>query len=203
MIKQCSGSIFLNWTMHLRSIRPHLVYKVWVAQLCLTLFVTLWTAACQPPLCLEFSRQEYWSGLPLPSPGDLPDPGIEPRSPTLQADSSLSESPGKPKNTGVGSLSLLQGIFLSQESNRGLLHCRQILYQQRYQGRPMLPLSKLTWLEFHLFRMHYFFQKKSIIMVRVPFSSKHLVALNSTFWRWFQETHIDTYGLLGTSLITF
>ena len=146
-------------------------------------FLTLWTAACQPPLSLEFSRQECWSGLPLPSPGDLPDPGIEPGSPTLQADSSLSEPPGKPKNTGVGSLSLLQGIFLTQESNRGLLHCRKILYQQRYQGSPMLPLSKLTWLEFHLFRMHYFFQKKSIVMVRVPFSSKHLVAFNSTFWR--------------------
>ena len=55
-------------------------------------------------------------------------PGIEPRSPTLQADSSLAEPPGKPKNTGVGSLLLLQGIFLTQESNQGLLHCRWILY---------------------------------------------------------------------------
>ena len=44
---------------------------------------------------MEFSRQEYWSGLPLPSPGDLPDPGIEPRSPALQADSLPSELPGK------------------------------------------------------------------------------------------------------------
>ena len=50
------------------------------------LFVTLWTVACQAPLSMEFSRQEYWSGLPFPSPGDLPDPGIEPRSPALQAD---------------------------------------------------------------------------------------------------------------------
>ena len=55
--------------------------------------------------------QEYWSGLPCPSPGDLPNPGIEPRSPALQADSLPSKPPGKPKNTGVGSLSLLQGIF--------------------------------------------------------------------------------------------
>ena len=47
-------------------------------------------------LSMEFSRQEYWSGLPFPSPGDLPDPGIEPRSPTLQADSLPSEPPGKP-----------------------------------------------------------------------------------------------------------
>ena len=48
------------------------------------------------PLPMEFSRQEYWSGLPFPSPGDLPDPGIEPRSPAWQADYLLSESPGKP-----------------------------------------------------------------------------------------------------------
>ena len=48
---------------------------------------TLWTIACQPPLSLVFSKQEYWSGLPFLSPGDLPDPGIEPRSPELQADS--------------------------------------------------------------------------------------------------------------------
>ena len=51
---------------------------------CLTL-ATPWTVACQPPPSMGFSRQEYWSGLPLPSPGDLPDPGIEPRSPALQA----------------------------------------------------------------------------------------------------------------------
>ena len=64
-----------------------------VAQLCPTL--TLWTVAGQAPLSMEFSRQEYWSGLPCPSPGDLPNPGIEPKSPTLQADSLLSEPPGK------------------------------------------------------------------------------------------------------------
>ena len=68
------------------------------------------------------------------SPGDLPNPGIEPRPPTLQADSLLSEPQGKPKNTGVGSLSLLQQIFPTQESNTGLLHCRQIIYQLHYQG---------------------------------------------------------------------
>ena len=52
---------------------------------------------CSPPapLSMEFSRQEYWSGLPLPSLGDLPQPGIEPESPALQADSLLSEPPGK------------------------------------------------------------------------------------------------------------
>ena len=50
------------------------------------LFATLWTVACQAPLSMGFSRQEYWSGLPFPSPGDLPDPGIEPGSPALWAD---------------------------------------------------------------------------------------------------------------------
>ena len=51
------------------------------------------TVACQAPLSMEFSRQKYWSGLPCPSPGDLIDPGIKPRSPALQADSLPSESP--------------------------------------------------------------------------------------------------------------
>ena len=60
------------------------------------LFATLWTAAHQAPPSMGFSRQEYWSGLPFPSPGDLPDPGIEPRSPVLRADTLLSEPPGKP-----------------------------------------------------------------------------------------------------------
>ena len=83
---------------------------------------------------MEFSRQEDWSGEPFPSPGDLPNPGIESRSPTLQADSLPAEPQGKPKKTGVGSLSLLRGIFLPQKLNLGLLHCRQILYQLSYQG---------------------------------------------------------------------
>ena len=52
--------------------------------------------AHQTPLSMEFSRQEYWSGLSFPSPGGLPNPGTEPRSPALQADSLPSESPGKP-----------------------------------------------------------------------------------------------------------
>ena len=55
----------------------------------------------------------------------------------MQADSLPAEPPGKPKNTGVGSLSLLQGIFPTQESNRGLLHCGKILYQLSHQGSPM------------------------------------------------------------------
>ena len=59
------------------------------------LFVTPWTVACQAPPSMGFFRQEYWSALPFPSPGVLPDPGIEPRSPTLRADALPSEPPGK------------------------------------------------------------------------------------------------------------
>ena len=60
------------------------------------LFVTLWTVAPQAPLSMGFSRQESWSGLPFPPPGDLPNPGIEPVSPALQADSLPAEPSGKP-----------------------------------------------------------------------------------------------------------
>ena len=114
-------------------------YPTCVFQLlsCVWLFATLWTVACQAPLFMEFPRQKYWSGLPFPSLGNLPDPGIEP----VVSDSLLPhrlysprKSPGQ--NTGVGSLFLLQGIFLTQELNWGILHCRRILYQLNYQGKP-------------------------------------------------------------------
>ena len=71
--------------------------KELVTQLCPTL-ATPWTVACQAPLSIEFSRQEYWSGLPFPSPGDLPHLGIKLWSPALQADSLPSEPPGKSSN---------------------------------------------------------------------------------------------------------
>ena len=84
--------------------------------------------AHQAPLSMGFSREEYWSGLPCLPPGYRPHPRIEPRSPAL------SESPGKPKNTGVGSLFLLQGIFPTQELNWCLLNCRQCFTSLSYQG---------------------------------------------------------------------
>ena len=80
--------------------------------------------------------QEYWSGLPRSTPGYLPNPGIEPKSPASQVDSLPSGPPVKPKNTGVGSLSLLQRLFLTQESNQGLLQCRWIPNQLSCQGSP-------------------------------------------------------------------
>ena len=63
------------------------------------LFATPRTVTYQVPPSMGFSRQEYWSGLPFPSPGDLPDPGIEPGSPALQADALTSEPPGKPQRS--------------------------------------------------------------------------------------------------------
>ena len=77
-----------------------------------------------------------WSGEAFPPPGDLPNPGIKPRSPTLWEDSLPAKPQGKPKNTGEGSRSRLQQIFPTQESNWGLLHRRWILHQLSYQWSP-------------------------------------------------------------------
>ena len=75
------------------------------------LFATPWTVAHQAPPPMGFSRQEYWNGLPFPSPGDLPDPGIEPRSPALQADTLTSEKKIR-KTYHMGGISiLLQGAM--------------------------------------------------------------------------------------------
>ena len=96
------------------------------------LFVTPWTTQS-----MEFSRPEHWSGEPFPSPGDLPSPRIEPRSPARQADSFPAKPPGKPNNTGVGSLSLLQQILPTKELNCSLLHFTCLLYQMNCQGSPV------------------------------------------------------------------
>ena len=126
--------------------------------------VTIHLAFCVQQLPIKFSRSVMSNSLqvhglhcpwnspgqntgvgsqPFPSPGDLPNPWIKPRSPTLQADSLPAEPQGKPKNTGVGSLFLLQGIFLTQELNRGLLHGRWILYHLSYEGSPWYTLPKI------------------------------------------------------------
>ena len=88
--------------------------------------------------------QECWSGLPCRPPGDLPHPAMEPRSPTLHSDSLPAEPQGKPKNTGMCSLSLLQRIILTQKLNWGILHCRQILYQLSHKGSPRI----LEWVAY-------------------------------------------------------
>ena len=135
--------------------------------------LTVVTAWCCPLLCLvtqsclilckpmdssppgfsvhdDFSRQEYWSGLPCPSPEDLSNSGIKPRSPSLQVNSLPFELSGTPKSTGVGSLSLLQEIFLTRELSWGLLHCRGILYQLNYQGSPTCLIQYSLFTAFHI-----------------------------------------------------
>ena len=84
-ILRCSDQSLIPFSLSLVKFLSH----IW-------LFVTPWTVTYQALPSMEFSRQEYWSGLPFPSQGDLPDPGIEPRSPALQADALPSEPPGKP-----------------------------------------------------------------------------------------------------------
>ena len=79
------------------------------------LLVTPWTAVHQAPLSMRNLQARKLECVAVPSSRDLPNPGIKPRSPALQADSLSSEPPGKPKNTGVGSLTLLQGIFPTQK----------------------------------------------------------------------------------------
>ena len=92
------------------------------------LFMTPWTVARQAPLFMGVLQAGILEWLLCPLPGELPNPGIKTRYLSLQVDSLLSESPGKPKSIGAGSLSILQGNFLTQESNRGLLHYSWILY---------------------------------------------------------------------------
>ena len=99
------------------SLRPHELYSPWISP-----------------------RQNTGVGSRSPSPGDLPNPGIEPRSPVLGSNSLPTGPPRKPsKNTGVGSLSLLQRLFLTQELNQGLPHCRWIRYQLSYREAQFWP----------------------------------------------------------------
>ena len=143
----CLGDVGFWWEMFI-----HFWWRkseVKVAQSCPTL--------CNPMDCglpgssvhgILQARILEWVAVPFS--GDFPNPGIEPRSPALQADSLPAEPPGKPKNIGVGSLSLLEGIFPTQELTQALLHCRRILYQLSHQGSPDLnswvsPKSFHTW----------------------------------------------------------
>ena len=106
-----------------------------VSQLCLTL--------CNPKDCTVHgilqARILEWVAFPFSRES------FQPSSPSLQADSLPAEPQGKPKNTGVGSLSFLQGIFPTLESNQGLLHCRRILYRVSYQGSPYVCLCYCKW----------------------------------------------------------
>ena len=112
------------------------------------LHVCLVAQSC-PTLCNPMDCSPPGSSIHQDSPGKntgvgyhaLLHPGIKPKSPSMQVDSLPAEPPGKPKNTGVGSLSLLQGIFPTKESNQGHLRCGRICYQLSHQGRPLALLS--------------------------------------------------------------
>ena len=121
---------------------------------CVWLFTTPWTIAHQPPLSMEFSRQEYWNGLSFPSPGGLPNPRVEPRSPTLQADSLLSEPPGKPfqwlywVEKFSWSLTFLTKRWSSSSISAPSLSCNLNLFvspQQAYSSASMLHGEKALW----------------------------------------------------------
>ena len=106
--------------------------------------MTPWTIVHQALLSMGIFQARILELIAMPSSSDLPNPGIKHKFPTLQADSLLSEPPEKPKNTGVGSLFLLQGIFPIQEPSWDLLHCMQILYQLSYQESPYISIITLN-----------------------------------------------------------
>ena len=104
------------------------------------LFPTLCDPMNYTGLGILQARILEWVAFPFSK--DLPNPGIQPRSPALRADSLPAEPQGKPKNTRVVNLSLLQQIFPTQELNQGLLHCRWTQYQLSYQGSPCICIYK-------------------------------------------------------------
>ena len=133
------------------------------------LFVTPWTIAYQAPPSMGFSRQECWSGLPFPSPGDLPDPEIEPGSPTLQADALPSEPPG--------TILLFSSISLHWSLRKAFLSLHAILWNSPFQwvylSFPPLPLASLLFsaickasIDNYVAFLHFF----SLGMVLIPAS---------------------------------
>ena len=121
-----------------------------VAKLCLTP-LTSWTVACQAPLSMEFSREKYWNGLPFPSSGDFPNPGIDPGSHALQADSSPTELWGKPKRCIVVAFMFMSLInfqlFFVYSMKWGskliLLHV-EVQFSQHHLLKTILPVNGLA-----------------------------------------------------------
>ena len=126
------------------------------------LFVTPWTVAHQAPLSMEFSRQEYWRQLPFPSPGDLPDPGIEPGSPALQGDSVPSKLVSFQLILGLESASDLSLISWAHELNS--LGLTLLIHNV---GTPqlladlaeMMPVELLSWLRVQTVTPSFYFRK--------------------------------------------
>ena len=125
-------STCINYRNSINKVLLLLLLLMKAAQSCLTPW-PLWTIES-----MEFSRPEYWTGVGSLSLRIFPTQGSNPGLSHLQVDSLPAEPQGKPKNIKMGSLSLLQQIFLTQELNQGPLHCRQILYLLNYQGSPYI-----------------------------------------------------------------
>ena len=134
-------------------------------------FVTPWTVAHQALLSMEFSRQEYFSGLPFPSPGDLPHPGIEPGSPALQSDSLPSEPPGKPHYSVLKILSLLMG-FSRQKYWSGLPFPSPVDHSLS----ELSTMTLLYWVAPHGMVHSFTGLDKAVI---------HVISLISFLWLWF------------------
>ena len=139
----------LSWYLFGRSLRETNFIKIMKVKISVS--NSLWSHGLYNPWNSPGQKTEVDSLSLLQ--GIFPTPGIQPRSPPLQVDSLPAEPQGKPKNTWVGRPSLLQWIFSTQESNWGLLHCRHILYQLRYQGMKMIFIMPKKTHQFSLLKM--------------------------------------------------
>ena len=120
------------------------------------LFATPWTVAHQAPQSMEFSRQEYWSGVPFPSPGDLPNPGIEPGSPALQADTLPSESRGKPYDPAIPLLGIYPENTTIQKDTCSPMFIATLFTIARTWKQPNCPLTE-EWIKtsWYIYTMEY------------------------------------------------
>ena len=161
---------------------------------------------------MGFPRQEYWSGLPFLPPGDLPDPGIKPRSPTCRQILYQLSHKGNPRILQWGSLSLLQRIFPTQESNRGLMHCRQIFYQLSYQGSisiihhyllpPHSPQAN-TYLELQYVQEKLYNSLIDFIWVLVFHQNTELDGILNSITAWFSHRNFLYWLLLENKSVAF
>ena len=153
---------------------------VWSLSQYLTL-ATPWTVACQTPVSMESSRQEYRSGLPFPSPGDLPNLGIEPRSPAFQANFLLSEPPGKSWHSRVSANPELKGwrypliirdltVFISMWDR--YLWKRPEIFKWWYKAFPRFDFGKSNWNRGH--ETAYYYQNAPIFKLHARVASGNI-----------------------------
>ena len=144
MLTNCSSSVFNTVIV---KVKVKSLSRVWI-------FVTLWTVGHQVPPSVGFPRQEYWSGLPFPSPGDLPDPGIEPKSSALRADTLTSEPSGKPNMVIIQDnynnftrVMVTKCVSLFLEAAQWMFNTIIVIVSIPYSQKPSLfiNISSLTW----------------------------------------------------------